>query len=79
MLCRDRFALPSRANLAAAASSLQSHDLYRFAMPVIAYSELTAFEKRAEGRMQSLSFWKLPHRSLYSTALLGLAVDDLYR
>ncbi|RWA75339.1 MAG: hypothetical protein EOQ28_09595 [Mesorhizobium sp.] len=40
-------------------------------MPDIAYDELTAFEKQADERMQSLSLWKLPHRSVYSTALLG--------
>lgn len=40
-------------------------------MPETPYDALTAFEKQADERMQGLSLWKLPYRSVYSAALLG--------
>jgi len=40
-------------------------------MPKTAYDDLTEFEKQADERMQGLSLWKLPFRSVYSAALLG--------
>ncbi len=36
-----------------------------------AYCELVAFEKKADEQMQNLSLWKLPYRSVYSTALIA--------
>lgn len=40
-------------------------------MPETAYDQLTAFETQADMRMQGLSLWQLPYRSVFSAALLA--------
>lgn len=46
-------------------------------MPANAYDELSIFEEYADERMQGLSLWGLPYRSVYSAAIL--AADSEFR